>query len=64
MKLSLSSDALLVLGGGDSDDWFDEMDIMMAIISEKKREEAKQVHSQVMKLFYRHLHGGDKAKQM
>eukprot|EP00957_Ditylum_brightwellii_P009567 721415-Ditylum_brightwellii.AAC.1 len=40
------------------------MDMMMAIISEKKKEEAKQVHSPVRKLFYRQLHGGDKTKQM
>eukprot|EP00957_Ditylum_brightwellii_P031922 2420708-Ditylum_brightwellii.AAC.1 len=64
MKLSLNNAALLVLGGCDSDGWFDEMDVMMAIISEKKKEEAKQVHSHVRKLFYRQLHGGDKKKRM
>eukprot|EP00957_Ditylum_brightwellii_P188480 14348847-Ditylum_brightwellii.AAC.1 len=64
MKLSLSSAALLVLGGGNSDGWFDEMGVTMAIISEKKKEEAKRVHSWVRKLFYRQLHGGDKAKWM
>eukprot|EP00957_Ditylum_brightwellii_P006643 504248-Ditylum_brightwellii.AAC.1 len=40
------------------------MDVMMAIVSGQKKEEAKQVHSWVRKLFYRQLHGGDKAKQM
>eukprot|EP00957_Ditylum_brightwellii_P057007 4320179-Ditylum_brightwellii.AAC.1 len=40
------------------------MDVMMAIVSERKKEEAKRVHSWVRKLFYRQLHGGDRAKRM
>eukprot|EP00957_Ditylum_brightwellii_P138681 10570825-Ditylum_brightwellii.AAC.1 len=65
MKLSLSSAALLVLFGGGSDGWIDEMDMVVAVVSgRKKKKAAKRVHSRVRKLFYRQLHGGDRAKRM
>eukprot|EP00957_Ditylum_brightwellii_P072248 5491992-Ditylum_brightwellii.AAC.1 len=65
IRFSWSSTVLLLLCGGEGNGNFDEFDIVMVFVLEKKKEEdAKRVHSHLKKLFYQQLHWKEKAKQM
>eukprot|EP00957_Ditylum_brightwellii_P061430 4662603-Ditylum_brightwellii.AAC.1 len=65
MRLSCSSIALLLLCGGEGDGDFDEFDIAMAFVLEKKKEEdERRMHSCIKNLFYKQLGWAEKAKQL
>eukprot|EP00957_Ditylum_brightwellii_P066135 5018482-Ditylum_brightwellii.AAC.1 len=65
MRLSCSSVALLLLCGGEGDGEFDEFDIAVVFISEKKKEEdARRMSGCIKTQFYKQLGWEEKAKWM